>query len=57
CCSGQPETVAKHAEYARLFGPQVASTLGVYLHHHDHAHDISGAAQPMPDGTPSTRGA
>lgn len=57
CCSGQPETVAKHAEYARLFGPQIASSLGVYLHHHDHAHDISGAAQPMPDGTPATRGA
>lgn len=57
CCSGKPETVAQHAEYARLFGPQVASTLGLYLHHHDHAHDISGAAKPMPVATPETRGA
>ena len=24
CCSGKPETVAQHAEYARLFGPQAA---------------------------------
>lgn len=47
CCSGQPETVAQHAEYARLFGPQAARALGVYLHHHDHAHDLSGAPKPM----------
>lgn len=57
CCSGQPETVAQHAEYARLFGPQAASTLGVYLHHHDHAHDISGAPKPMRDGAQDKRGA
>lgn len=57
CCSGQPETVAQHAEYARLFGPQTASTLGVYLHHHDHAHDISGAPKPMRDGDQDKRGA
>lgn len=49
CCSGQPETVAQHAEYARLFGPQAARALGVYLHHHDHAHDLSGAPKPMDD--------
>lgn len=46
CCSGQPETVAKHAEYARLFGPEAARSLGVYLHHHDHTHDLAGAPQP-----------
>lgn len=46
CCSGQPETVAQHAEYARLFGPKEASSLGVYLHHHDHEHDISGVPHP-----------
>lgn len=49
CCSGKPETVSQHAEYARLFGPHAASALGVYLHHHDHEHDISGAAHPMPN--------
>ena len=47
CCSGKPETVAQHAEYARLFGPHAANALGVYLHHHDHEHDISGVAQPI----------
>lgn len=57
CCSGQPETVAQHTEYARLFGPQASSTLGVYLHHHDHAHDISGAPKPMPSAQSAERGA
>jgi zinc transport system ATP-binding protein len=56
CCSGKPETVAQHAEYARLFGPNAASALGVYLHHHDHEHDISGAAHPVSDVSPSKRG-
>lgn len=57
CCSGQPETVAQHAEYARLFGPQAAGALGVYLHHHDHAHDISGVPKPIRDGHQDKRGA
>jgi zinc transport system ATP-binding protein len=47
CCSGKPETVAQHAEYARMFGPQAANALAVYLHHHDHNHDISGVAHPV----------
>ena len=53
CCSGKPETVSQHPEYVRLFGPAVASSFGVYTHHHDHAHDISGAALPI---DPSRRG-
>jgi zinc transport system ATP-binding protein len=57
CCSGKPETVAQHAEYARLFGPQAARALGVYLHHHDHEHDISGATHPMTEAVPTKRGA
>jgi zinc transport system ATP-binding protein len=57
CCSGKPETVAQHAEYARLFGPQAARALGVYLHHHDHEHDISGATHPMIEAVPVKRGA
>lgn len=47
CCSGKPETVSQHPEYARLFGTEAARSLGVYLHHHDHQHDLSGAAQPL----------
>lgn len=42
CCSGLPETVATHPEFIALFGEQVASTLAVYRHHHDHRHDIHG---------------
>jgi zinc transport system ATP-binding protein len=53
CCSGKPETVSQHAEYARLFGPHAASALGVYLHHHDHEHDISGATHPISDANPN----
>ena len=47
CCSGKPEAVAQHPEYARMFGPGAASAFAVYLHNHDHAHDISGAAHPI----------
>lgn len=53
CCSGKPEHVSQHAAYARIFGPQGADALGVYRHHHDHAHDISGAARPL-DASDST---
>jgi zinc transport system ATP-binding protein len=45
CCSGVPDTVAQHPEYARLFGPQAARALGVYTHVHDHRHDLSGEAE------------
>ncbi|MDX2202060.1 MAG: metal ABC transporter ATP-binding protein [Hyphomicrobiaceae bacterium] len=46
CCSGVPQSVAQHPEYARLFGSQTARALGVYLHHHDHRHDLSGVPEP-----------
>lgn len=48
CCSGLPETVKRHPEYVRLFGPRAAETLAVYTHHHDHAHDLSGQALDSP---------
>jgi zinc transport system ATP-binding protein len=50
CCSGVPETVSQHPEYVRLFGPEAARAIGLYRHHHDHSHDISGlpAAGPSP---------
>lgn len=47
CCSGVPESVAQHPEYARLFGPQTARAFGLYHHHHDHRHDLTGAPQPV----------
>lgn len=46
CCSGRPEAVAKNADYQRLFGPEAARSLALYQHHHDHRHDITGAALP-----------
>jgi zinc transport system ATP-binding protein len=46
CCSGVPELVAQHPEYARLFGPQAARAFGVYMHQHDHRHDLAGAPRP-----------
>ena len=50
CCSGVPQSVAQHPEYARLFGAQVARALALYQHHHDHRHDLAGEPQ-----TPSPR--
>jgi zinc transport system ATP-binding protein len=46
CCSGVPQLVAQHPEYARLFGPQAARAFGVYHHRHDHSHDLAGAPRP-----------
>jgi zinc transport system ATP-binding protein len=42
CCSGVPDTVAQHPEYARLFGPQAARNFALYRHAHDHQHDLAG---------------
>jgi zinc transport system ATP-binding protein len=42
CCEGVPDAVAGHPEYARLFGPKAAASLGLYHHRHDHAHTLSG---------------
>ncbi len=53
CCSGVPKAVAKHPEYARMFGAEAARAFAVYEHHHDHAHDLAG--RPVdPDPDPNT---
>jgi zinc transport system ATP-binding protein len=49
CCSGVPQSVAQHPEYARLFGPQAARAFGLYHHHHDHSHDLAGEPHPPAD--------
>ena len=46
CCSGVPQSVAQHPEYARLFGPQAARAFGLYHHQHDHRHDLAGEPRP-----------
>jgi zinc transport system ATP-binding protein len=51
CCSGVPESVAQHPEYARLFGSQAAHAFGVYQHAHDHSHDLAGAPRPADFGS------
>lgn len=42
CCAGHPEAVSRHPEFVALFGDEVASTLAVYAHHHDHEHGLDG---------------
>ncbi len=44
CCAGQPESVSQHPEYLSLFGRQQAQDIAVYTHHHDHHHNLHGAA-------------
>ena len=54
CCSGVPDAVAQHPEYARLFGAEAARSFAVYQHQHDHSHDITGAAHPVRDAEGGT---
>ena len=56
CCSGVPQSVAQHPEYARLFGPQAARAFGLYHHHHDHHHDLAGEPRPPVHGHGSNTG-
>lgn len=42
CCEGVPSAVAAHPEYVRLFGREAAASFGLYTHHHDHTHTLSG---------------
>ena len=42
CCSGHPDAVSQHPAYLDLFGGAETSGLGIYTHHHDHAHDLHG---------------
>jgi zinc transport system ATP-binding protein len=46
CCSGVPQSVLQHPEYARLFGAQAARAFGLYQHRHDHRHDLAGEPHP-----------
>ncbi len=55
CCAGHPETVTNDPNYIELFGRQVAETLAVYHHHHDHAHDAGGHVVPL-DETGESQG-
>lgn len=50
CCAGPPHAVRSDPAYAELFGPQVAASLAVYTHRHDHAHDAAGCVHPLREG-------
>lgn len=46
CCHGEPESVAQHPEFARLFAQNERQQLAVYTHHHvcdehDHHHQAN----------------
>ena len=47
CCRGAPQSVSRHPDYRRLFGPDAARALAVYAHAHDHEHDAHGNVVPL----------
>ncbi|HAC28258.1 MAG TPA: zinc ABC transporter ATP-binding protein ZnuC, partial [Marinobacter hydrocarbonoclasticus] len=36
CCSGYPEDISQDPAFVETFGHQVAESLAVYHHHHNH---------------------
>jgi zinc transport system ATP-binding protein len=43
CCSGKPEEIRDHPDMMALWGDSALSKqVGLYRHHHDHAHSLSG---------------
>ena len=47
CCTGHPQSVAQDPQFVSLFGKHVAETLAVYMHHHNHRHDVAGEPVPV----------
>jgi len=47
CCTGHPESVARHPEFVALFGAKTAQSLAFYHHAHDHRHDALGKPVPL----------
>lgn len=42
CCHGSPVEVSRDPSFAALFGPHMAKSLALYVHHHDHEHTLGG---------------
>ncbi len=42
CCTGAPHDVRENPEYLALFPETRIASLGIYTHHHDHAHAVTG---------------
>lgn len=49
CCTGAPHDVREHPEYLALFPETQIASLGIYTHHHDHAHAVTGEIVEAPD--------
>nr|CRH05727.1 High-affinity zinc uptake system membrane protein znuB znuC [Candidatus Magnetococcus massalia] len=47
CCTGTPDHVSSHPEFARLFGEHAMETLALYSHRHNHRHTIQGEVVPL----------
>jgi zinc transport system ATP-binding protein len=52
CCTGHPERVTSDPGFIELFGEDVARTMGVYVHHHDHRHAPDGSVVPAEEDAP-----
>jgi zinc transport system ATP-binding protein len=46
CCEGAPAQIGTHPAMTALFGPEVATRLASYVHHHDHHHTLHGETVP-----------
>lgn len=46
CCRGRPSEIQVNPEFLRLFPEANAQAIGVYTHHHDHHHAVTGAVVP-----------
>lgn len=42
CCRGQPEQISRDPAFSALFGEDMANSLAVYHHQHNHSHDLHG---------------
>lgn len=52
CCSGQPEDVRRHPEFAALFGTPASTEFALYHHQHEHEQRLhnTGPDSSDPDG-------
>ena len=55
CCTGRPEEVSRHPEYQRLFPDAGLHGIGIYTHHHNHVHDLTGGVKAV-GGTTENKG-
>jgi zinc transport system ATP-binding protein len=55
CCTGHPTAVARDPAFVALFGRQLADTIAIYAHHHDHRHDTHGDVVPLQADAPAGR--